>query len=70
MLNISMLENQHVVEIKKCLCVPYTQFQTISFVSAWIDLAGGINLAIHGLLNSPLKRRVEWMERSNIFVIL
>ena len=41
----------------------------LSFVPAWIDIASGISLAIHGLLNSRLKRRVEWTESSTIFVI-
>ena len=62
-----MLKIQQVFQIKNILCVPKTQI--LSFVPASIDIAGGISLAIHGLLNSRLKRRVEWTESSTIFVI-
>ena len=63
-----MLKIQHVFQIKNILCVPKAQITFIRFCVN-IDIAGGISLAIHGLLNSRLKRRVEWTESSTIFVI-
>ena len=62
-----MLKIQHVFEIKKIYVCPRRRL--LSFVPAWIDLVGGINPVTHGLLNSRLKRRVEWMESSTIFAI-
>ena len=52
-----MLEIQQIFEIKNCLCVPKAQ---ITFILSCVkDIAIGINLAIHGLLNFRLKPTVE-----------
>ena len=49
-----MIVDIYVYDIYLC-----PRHRLLSFVPACIDITCGMNLAIHGLLNSRLKRRVE-----------